>query len=98
MPAAPVSSRPRSPTSTIASTSKKSWPRCRDLDSPPGRGSTLGALTASTTHLLSIGRFARTTGLSIRTLRRYDAIGLLVPAHVDEARGRGAADVGANAT
>ncbi len=44
-------------------------------------------MTISTTHLLSIGRFARTTGLSIRTLRRYDAIGLLVPAHVDEDTG-----------
>ncbi len=44
-------------------------------------------MTVSTTHLLSIGRFARTTGLSIRTLRRYDAIGLLVPAHVDEDTG-----------
>lgn len=44
-------------------------------------------MTVSTTHLLSIGRFARTTGLTIRTLRRYDAIGLLVPAHVDEDTG-----------
>jgi DNA-binding transcriptional MerR regulator len=44
-------------------------------------------MTASTTQLLSIGRFARTTGLSIRMLRRYDEIGLLVPAHVDEDTG-----------
>jgi DNA-binding transcriptional MerR regulator len=44
-------------------------------------------MTVSTAHLLSIGRFARTTGLTIRTLRRYDAIGLLVPAHVDEDTG-----------
>jgi DNA-binding transcriptional MerR regulator len=44
-------------------------------------------MTVSSTHLLSIGRFARTTGLSIRTLRRYDAIGLLVPARVDEDTG-----------
>jgi DNA-binding transcriptional MerR regulator len=44
-------------------------------------------MTVSATQLLSIGRFARTTGLTIRTLRRYDAIGLLVPAHVDEDTG-----------
>ncbi|MBA3716900.1 MAG: MerR family transcriptional regulator [Actinobacteria bacterium] len=44
-------------------------------------------MTASTTRLLSIGRFARTTGLSIRTLRRYDALGLLAPAHVDDDTG-----------
>jgi DNA-binding transcriptional MerR regulator len=44
-------------------------------------------MTVSATQLLSIGRFARTTGLTIRTLRRYDAIGLLVPAHVDENTG-----------
>jgi DNA-binding transcriptional MerR regulator len=44
-------------------------------------------MTVSTRQLLSIGRFARTTGLTIRTLRRYDTIGLLVPAHVDEDTG-----------
>jgi DNA-binding transcriptional MerR regulator len=44
-------------------------------------------MTLSTTNLLSIGQFARSTGLTIRTLRRYDAIGLLVPAHVDEDTG-----------
>jgi len=41
----------------------------------------------STTQLLSIGRFARMTGLTIRTLRRYDAMGVLVPAHVGEDTG-----------
>lgn len=44
-------------------------------------------MKASATHLLSIGRFARLTGLSIRSLRRYDADGLLVPARVDEESG-----------
>jgi DNA-binding transcriptional MerR regulator len=44
-------------------------------------------MTVSSTQLLPIGRFSRTTGLTIRTLRRYDAIGLLVPAHVDENTG-----------
>ena len=37
--------------------------------------------------LLSIGAFARLTGLSVPTLRRYDAIGLLRPASVDGATG-----------
>jgi DNA-binding transcriptional MerR regulator len=33
--------------------------------------------------LLSIGRFSRLTGLSVKALRHYDAIGLLQPARVD---------------
>ena len=33
--------------------------------------------------LLPIGRFAQASRLSIKALRRYDADGLLVPAHVD---------------
>jgi DNA-binding transcriptional MerR regulator len=37
--------------------------------------------------LLQIGRFARVTGLSVKALRHYDAIGLLEPAHVDGATG-----------
>ncbi len=44
-------------------------------------------MNVSTTGLLPIGRFARTSGLSIRALRRYDSIGLLVPAYVDEDSG-----------
>ena len=32
---------------------------------------------------MSIGAFARATGLSARTLRSYDRLGLLSPAHVD---------------
>jgi DNA-binding transcriptional MerR regulator len=32
---------------------------------------------------LTIGRFARLTGLSARTLRKYDALGLLPPATID---------------
>ena len=44
-------------------------------------------MKASATHLLPIGRFARLTGLSIRSLRRYADMGLLVPAHVDEDSG-----------
>ena len=37
--------------------------------------------------LLSIGRFARLSGLTIRTLRHYDEIGLLRPAHVADDTG-----------
>lgn len=37
--------------------------------------------------LLTIGQFARLTGLSIGTLRHYDDVGVLVPAQVDPATG-----------
>ena len=37
--------------------------------------------------LMTIGRFARLTGLSVGTLRHYDEVGLLVPASVDPASG-----------
>jgi DNA-binding transcriptional MerR regulator len=37
--------------------------------------------------LMTIGRFARLTGLSIGTLRHYDEVGLLTPASVDPASG-----------
>ena len=37
--------------------------------------------------MLSIGEFARYLGVSVRMLRHYDALGLLVPAHVDPATG-----------
>jgi DNA-binding transcriptional MerR regulator len=33
--------------------------------------------------MLSIGRFADATGLTVKALRHYDEIGLFVPAHVD---------------
>src|SRR5262245_21770804 len=36
-----------------------------------------------TERLLSIGRFARLTGLTVKALRHYDEIGLLRPWHVD---------------
>lgn len=35
--------------------------------------------------LMTIGRFARISGLSIHTLRHYDDVGLLAPAQVDQA-------------
>jgi DNA-binding transcriptional MerR regulator len=37
----------------------------------------------TTTDLLSIGRFSRLSGLSVPSLRRYDAMALLPPARVD---------------
>jgi effector-binding domain-containing protein len=37
--------------------------------------------------LLPIGRFSKMTRLSVKALRLYDQIGLLSPAHVDEASG-----------
>jgi len=37
--------------------------------------------------MLSIGEFARYLGVSVRMLRHYDALGLLVPARVDPATG-----------
>ena len=36
---------------------------------------------------MTIGRFARISGLSIHTLRHYDDVGLLAPAQVDQATG-----------
>jgi DNA-binding transcriptional MerR regulator len=38
-------------------------------------------------HLVSIGRFAAITGLTVTALRHYDEMGLLAPAHVDPATG-----------
>jgi DNA-binding transcriptional MerR regulator len=40
-----------------------------------------------TDELLSIGRFSRLSGLTVKALRHYDEIGLLRPARVDEATG-----------
>ncbi|WP_349827858.1 MerR family transcriptional regulator [Brevibacterium litoralis] len=37
--------------------------------------------------MLNIGDFARFAGVSVRMLRHYDALGLLVPTHVDPASG-----------
>jgi DNA-binding transcriptional MerR regulator len=37
--------------------------------------------------MLSIGRFADATGLTVKALRHYDEIGLLVPARVDSSNG-----------
>ena len=42
---------------------------------------------AATMDLLSIGRFSRLSGLSVPSLRRYDAMGLLPPASVDPQNG-----------
>ena len=53
--------------------------RGRGLDSRAARDSTIGAMD----EVLSIGRFARLSGLSIGALRHYDELGLLMPAEVD---------------
>jgi DNA-binding transcriptional MerR regulator len=37
--------------------------------------------------LMTIGRFARLTGLSIHALRHYDDVSLLIPAHTDPQTG-----------
>src|SRR2546421_6238433 len=37
--------------------------------------------------MMSIGRFADATGLTVKALRHYDEIGLLVPAQVDPDNG-----------
>ncbi len=41
-------------------------------------------MKVETEELLSIGRFARLTGLTVKALRHYDELDLLVPARVDE--------------
>lgn len=38
-------------------------------------------------HMMTIGRFAEATGLTVKALRHYDEIGLLAPAHVDPESG-----------
>jgi len=54
-----------------------------DLPESPIVGAVTGPSTAGPAALLSIGRFARATGLSIGALRHYDEVGLLSPASVD---------------
>ena len=54
------------------------------LDSPPGGGSIVPSMKVETERMLSIGRFARLSGLTVKALRHYDEIGLLRPAYVDE--------------
>jgi DNA-binding transcriptional MerR regulator/effector-binding domain-containing protein len=41
-------------------------------------------MKVETEKMLSIGRFARLTGVTVKALRHYDELGLLRPAHVDE--------------
>ena len=41
-------------------------------------------MKVETQKMLSIGRFARLSGLTVKALRHYDEVGLLRPAHVDE--------------
>jgi DNA-binding transcriptional MerR regulator len=43
--------------------------------------------TLETSELMTIGRFARITGLTVKALRHYDEVGLLRPATVDSETG-----------
>ncbi len=43
--------------------------------------------TRGALHVMTIGRFAQLSGLSVKALRHYDEAGLLEPAHVDEGSG-----------
>jgi DNA-binding transcriptional MerR regulator len=47
----------------------------------------LPAMESLQTELMSIGRFARLTGLTVKALRHYDEVGLLRPASVDAETG-----------
>ena len=47
----------------------------------------LRAMESLQTELMSIGRFARLTGLTVKALRHYDELGLLRPASVDAETG-----------
>ena len=47
----------------------------------------LRAMESLQTELMSIGRFARLTGLTVKALRHYDELGLLRPAAVDSETG-----------
>jgi len=40
-------------------------------------------MKVETEGMLSIGRFARLSGLTVKALRHYDEVGLLRPARVD---------------
>jgi DNA-binding transcriptional MerR regulator len=53
------------------------------LDSPPVGGSKLDDVQSS----LAIGDFSRATHLSVKTLRHYHRLGLLVPAEIDPGSG-----------
>ena len=47
----------------------------------------MAAMDVSTKDLLSIGRFSRVTGLTVKALRHYGELGLLEPAYVDDETG-----------
>ncbi len=61
------------------------------LDSPVAVGTILGRMepmeSLETTGLMTIGRFSRLTGLTVKALRHYDELGLLRPAAVDRRHG-----------
>ena len=53
------------------------------LDPPPAGGTIVRLVKVETEGMLSIGRFARLSGLTVKALRHYDELGILRPAHVD---------------
>jgi hypothetical protein len=59
-------------------------PTVPDVDLQPGNRAYWHA-DRSTAALLPIGRFARLSGLTVKALRHYDALGLLSPARTDSA-------------
>src|ERR1700751_5559245 len=61
-----------------------SWPTGAGSSS---EGSIGGPDEPGITRMLRIGEFARLTGLSVRTLRFYDAVSILRPAEVDALTG-----------
>ena len=54
------------------------------MDLQPGNRAH-GTLAGQTAAMLPIGRFARLSGLTVKALRHYDALGLLSPARTDSA-------------
>src|SRR3954447_2012676 len=82
--------RRRSPIrrSSARSSTVRKRSRRRTLDSPRRGGTMLDAMESlQQTELMSIGRFARLTGLTVKALRHYDELGLLRPASVDPETG-----------
>lgn len=59
----------------------------KGIDSPLGGGPKISHMRERGPHLMSIGRFSEATRLSVKALRLYDEIGLLVPEYVDESNG-----------
>src|SRR5262249_50299744 len=75
---------PSGPTTSSASDPGRRFRHHAPLTLLLGEGRSSFAMKVETEGLLSIGRFARWSGLTVKALRHYDEIGLLRPAHVDD--------------